>query len=566
MHIDYIVSKLSTDIMQKDIDSFLHLRTISKDNYNTTGYVNSIASKCLFITEPLIKLKMGFPIIIANNPQAFRKSSLRIKKIYVFVDDISNLNNTLSDISMQKVFQIYGNYYFVICEKVKSESWLHEASELVWKYSIINFVWIYYTNKVQLVAYNPFNRTLLNFTETDETFPDKYVNMYGYELDVSICNDEPRNFYKNGNFYGMDGNLMNIILQKLNASVNYHYTDGHMSAVADVRNRKTDFFLVGVIALSYVTFVQFSNPVSMDNVMVLVPKSNMGMFHNGSIIEFTDNVSWSVLLFTIFLLTIITFIMKALVWKFLHYKISNAFMDVLSMLCSLPLATFRNNRFSVKILFTFSYFSAILLQSLLQSTLVSSYVNKFQRGETQTLKELHESDLPVYTLSIFANYLLEHNPIVTNIRNKTIHEIVQSVNRGEKDGAYAVLQSYIFALSNRVYENRKHRNFWRNYQILDECLIPAFKSYIFPLRSPFISIFNKFIMLCNEFGLTQYSFKRDRKHFHDFGKSRKLKLFYFKQMFSVLIYCWILSFVIFVSEIIFYRRKKIILAIRNIGK
>lgn len=530
-------------------------------NYNTTGIINSLSDKCGNLIDWFLKHNIHNPVIIGNNGHNFTPHSFNVRKMYVFIDDITKINSTLYNIDTYNIFASNGQYFFILCE-IFNEAWIHQISEMIWQHSLINFVFIYYINQLNVIGYNPFNKTILNFTETysdENLFPDKFLDLYGYELRVSISEDVPRNFYENEKFYGLDGNLFTLIIEDWNATVKFTYHINLKDAVEDLDEKRTDFCFVGVIAVNNILLYDYTYPPYMDDLIILVPKLGLIPNYLHILLIFNDS-SWVIMLFAFLSLVFITYLIKRKQMN-THYTIGNSGMEIMSIILSIPLPTYLKNITAIKLLFLACFMSAVIISSLLQSKLITTYIQPKQYQEIETLQELELTKLPIYMSTYYRDYLEENRVMKSTVVNVTKPEVINYVRNGYTNGSFALLYSYAWSImygTRASIKRQEQLTLRKTYTILKEHLIPGDKIYLFPKRSPYVQNVNKILRQDREYMLTNtMTFKANLEKAAQVDKFVVLGMMHFLGNFYLLLFGITISIFIFLGEIVYFNWNKI---------
>lgn len=467
--------------------------------------VSDMTNNCRRFTDLFLKSKRNSYVVIGIGKNIVSSKTFVSKSTYVFLDNFVKFNETLIEMNKYNFIYLRGKFKFIICSPVKSDLDLYDFLELVWKNDILNFVFVYYNHGINVVGYNPFNRTIFNYTNTyeeEDIFPDKLVDMYGYKLKVSMFKDFPRNEYVNGQFYGADIVILEIIIKYLNATLEYVLPDGINTSFAgikkDVVSKNSQFSFVSIFATAQQKNVNFSYPLKFDDVVVVVPKAGKIPQYMNTLSVFEENV---VLLFQLCLVIVILllyFLKKRTGTR--HVSIGRAFFEIWILALNNPLWSFKRNVWEVKILFCCWMSFTFLLNSLYRSSLTSATVMPKYYQEFNKLSELRAKKINIYLPQLFINLLPQDASTLNNLKPKPRDEIVRNLFEGKLESAYALPNSYI----ENILMEHKRRNGETIYHILEEHLIPGLGVYMFSEYSPYIRTFNKLFLKNKEFGLSRY--------------------------------------------------------------
>lgn len=552
LYVRYSFSKLTVDNFAKKGNYFASLLNKNRNN-DTIGIINSFTMNCVDFD-----VITTFPLIVANDGHNFTRRSSRIKKIYVFLKDLSSFRKTLDEMDFYYIFDVNGKYYFFVCAQLENENWINEIVELIWKHSIMNFVLIYNSTMTNIIGYNPFNRTILNFTNSLYTdhmlFPDKLSNMYGYEMKVTIYDDWPKNVYQNGKLYGLDGNMLNIILETHNATAKFYYFKTMIEAITHLIDRQSDFIFIGVPGIYIYDIFQYSDATMMDDIIVLVPRSIAYPNHFTIVHIFKSKTTWIIYGLTwICLLSVMCLIKK--LDRTGTENVNKTIFEIFSMHLAVAIPYFHIKLDSKKVFLLFILFAGTIFQSLFNSALLGIFITPKNRNDMKTLNELENSKMPIYIDAIFEESAIFFNPFITNFVNSTQTNITHSLRNLKKDGAYALTESSAHTFADN-FENyiEMNRRFTKTYVKLEEHLIPALKVYLFPHKSPYISIVNNIIrinqeyMLNNKMKLTS-DHKNHKKHF------KVLRMHHMVSSFYMLAFGLLLAITAFIMEVVSFKLK-----------
>lgn len=476
---------------------------LNNNDHKPIGIVNNIQeTNCIdFYTFA------NTPIVIASGFRNYTTNSPKIRQIYVFLDDLESIGKVLSEMDFYYIFDVNGNYYFFVCVQLDDDKWIYEVSELIWRHSIMNFVLIYNTTAINVVGYNPFNKTILNFTNylphyADCTlFPNKLRNMYGYEIQVTLFDDWPKNVYENGKYIGLDSDVLNIVLEVYNATVKFYYFEKLLEAVQHLLDKGSDTIFVSVPALSNYNAFQYSKSSMMDDIIVMVPRTkesqNFSLFFH----IFKTNTIWMIYVLVWFSLITVTCIINKLD-KTHTESINKNIFELISIQFCISIPNFQVKCNPMKIVIIFLLFGGILYQSFLNATLLGILVNEKNGNDIKTLDELVQRKLPLHIDIMFKDSIMFFNSMITNIVNTTQKNVILSLQSFKNDGAYAMTESGIYTFANN-FDNylEMNRRLDDTYVKLEEHLIPTHKVYLLPHKSPYISIINNAITINEEYML-----------------------------------------------------------------
>lgn len=523
------------------------------DNSYTIGIINSLSMECTSHAKDIL----SYPVVIANNEQKFRNLKVKAEKIYVFLDNITEIDTTLKKMDDYFIFDPCGEYYFIICSEISNVSWIYDVSELIWQHSILNFVLIYETPHLNVIGYNPFNKTILNFTHIDfpnDIFPNKFDNLYGYEIKVAIYNDFPRNIYKDGQFRGLDGNLLNLILTFLNATAKYYYFETAFESIICLGRKDADLLFISVSALSNHDGLQFSQSMGMEDLVVIVPRQKEHISISQLFHLFHDKLTWIIYILFWTGVIIITHSIRK-IEKSSRTTVVKTFMDILAIGMALPIPDYNSNGTATKILFLFLFFCTLIFQSLFNGTLLGLFINLHTYNNIKTLQELEDTHMPIFIDTVYLNSAATFNPVITNFQNATQINMLKEVITLKEDRAYALTESYYVHTFAGSYEKslKMERQLKKTYNILKEHVIPSVRVYLFNFKTPYIDVVNKIIRIDQECMLSNHVNSHIYNSKSHVKSSPVLHLQHFAIVFHLLLTGSLLGIIIFITEILWFK-------------
>lgn len=161
-------------------DHFLH------KTYTFCTYINVNLPKARNIADWILK-KNACPYFIATkflyNPKYAVYAVSQVN--FVFVEDIYSIEKVITKTQLYAFWKTEAETHFIICSSVESLTIMPEILDKIWKKNMLNFVVVLVSQKLEVFGYNPFLTTsVLNYTNSNDLFPDKTRNLYGYQLKV----------------------------------------------------------------------------------------------------------------------------------------------------------------------------------------------------------------------------------------------------------------------------------------------------------------------------------------------------------------------------------------------
>lgn len=504
-------------------------------------------------------------VIIVNEKNFINSYNISTTvNILMFIESLDKFEDVMDNLNYYEFINFNGNFQIIFCNGFES-NYLNWAIKLLRRNYVLNFVLVYYHHVLNVVGYNHFTDTLLNFTKNYDAvdiFPNKLNNLYGYELKVSICNDYPRNVYENNSVKGSDLNLLKHITNHINATVKYIVHEDFTGIVDDMRNFKADFSFISYFASHKIHGVRFTQPQYMDNVIILVPDKGPIPLYLNILIVF-DVRYLPALIIPSFSVLITLYLIRKFVLK--ENSFVKTYLDVISLQVNNPLNDFAKNILPIKLILISWIIHCLIINAIYESALITAYVTPKKHTNIDSLEELKESKLKIYIAGDYGTLVSNDNIvkdqlIYDSMRNVTKNLIINKVNYG-----YALPASYASEALHMAMENAKLkktlRDFIRNptFWLLKDILVPLHKVYLFPTRSIYLEKINKLISMDREHSLTKVINSerhkvRHRGRYYLNNQLTVLTLWHMQVSFYMLISGLISATIIFILEMIVYRR------------
>lgn len=542
------------------IKTFLIDTAPEEQNYKLEAIVTNLDDDCNGLIDWYIKNLLRVSVIIANEKYFTSTPNLsKTNSVLVFVESLVKFEEILDNINYYEFINFNGNFKIIFCNSFNAK-YLNFTFKLLRRNYILNFVLVYYYRHVlNVFSFNQFNETVLNFTDSYRTldiFPNKLDNLYGYELKISICDDYPRNIYRNGSIKGSDLSLLKSIVNHINATVKYIVHDNFTGIIDDMRNFKTDFSFIGYFASHKIQGITFTHPQYMDNIIVLVPDKGPIPLYLNILIVFDVRYLPALIIPSISVL-----IMLYLIRKFVLKKSSfiEAYMDVTSLQFNVPVKNFERSKLPIKFLLISWIIHSVIINAVYESALITAYVTPKKYKNINSLEELEESKLKIhvprdYGVLVSNDSLIKDQLIYDSMKNVTKNLINNNINY-----AYALPSSYALEALVVAYEDAKLKKKLRQFLnkprfwTLKDVLVPSHKVYLFPTKSIYMEKINKMILIDREQVLTniinneRHRVRHRRKYYLN-NNLTVLTIWHMQMSFYLLMFGLILATLTFAIE------------------
>lgn len=440
------------------------------------------------------------PVIIGNDN--YKNNNIFVPKakiIFCFIEEFEDIQTFLTRNKQKDFWYNLGYFHFIITKEISKYLNLRRIFVTIWENFIVNFVLVFiHDNKTEVLSYNPFNKTIYNYTKVPLQqkiiFPNKLKNLYKHTLRVAMFNDFPRNFYKKGKFHGRDATLLELFTSKINATLKYIITNQKTNEFKEIHTliltQKADFSFIGHFQIIITKGGKFSYPRQMDDIVVVVKAGDEIPKYLNMVDVFSLNL-WLVLIICFISVTFLLIILNR------GNNCVEIFLQVLVLSLITQLYSFKKLKQSVQFLLIFWSSFSLIICTLFQSILTSVLVDPNYYSNVKSLSELNQRGWKVclpfgmYNTINISSFSLSFIPLPRK-------QIVKKIQSGDTSYAYALPLSYVEPLLKN--DNRKRKIF----SIVDEHLIPGYRAYYFHPQSPYIEAVNDFLLVEKQFVYSYY--------------------------------------------------------------
>lgn len=462
---------------------------------------------CNQFTDAFLSAVTKIPLVVINKNNRSKSHLGEMHEIYVFLSDVRYLPAALAQLHKQFIVDHSGVFQFVFCRSDERPD-LAQLFKSTWNESMLSTLFIYYERKAfNVMGYNPFLKTVLNFTATYQRrellSKNLLKNLHGYPLKASICNDYPRNGVENNQTYGHDLMLLQNIAGYMNATVRYINHRSCKSIINDMVQGTADLSFIGYFTSNNLNNVKYTYPRAMDDVLLLAPQLGTYPMYLNMFLIFSLKAWLSYFFFgAAILLVLYCFRVKT------KARFAECFQDLLTITLNNPLATLKRQRTVAKVLLFAWSTNCFLYNSLFQSSLTSVYVRPHRTRNFRYLQELYDAKLDVYIPEDYAKLVPEENILKGQFVYDSKQNVINDIIGSEKNAAFALPTSYIWNIyrhnSTQKGNGRTQRGWMRpKYFVMYDRLVPGHKVYLFPAKSPYLSEINKYLKVDLEHVLSE---------------------------------------------------------------
>lgn len=518
-------------------------------------------------------------------------------------EDSENIDYCLEAVRKYRTGKRYIKY-LIIFERINSvnlepaRTWLKKTFDIMWEKAALNVIAVFNEGEeIKIYTYNPFDNQMpfipiKNWVGVDIFDSNTSINMHKQELTVSVTpnnntlirTENPRKFE------GIDGRFASLLEKKLNATFVYvTEPDGEIllnetatGAIASVIEGRVNISINSRVlnAHYYAGKVEFTKAFQSENLCVLVPKAEqLPQFYN---LFYTMEIpTWiAAILVTFFA----TFAYKVVQDKNKNLKsleddlqlnwIETFFM-ILQSFFGDSLTRLPNSSPPRLVVITWIMYS-VIISSAFTATLVSKLTFPQYENEIDTLEELHESGLEIIVRQMYVHSM--RPAWDQQLFKKLKHQFHPMYARDYYDHLYRNSTTVAYAMKEiqadyelaRMYNKVTGRPLFYKMQ---QNLVPSCRGYIVTLGSPFLGDISDLYLRFEESGF--FVHWKEMADFHarikgfilddeeieeqeeeedeDEAHKEKVQLGieHMQSAFMLLGFGLMLSFMIFVGEIIF---------------
>lgn len=454
------------------------------------------------------------------------------------------LANTTSDViqrSLKNLKKFSANKkhqkYLVIIDEISNknvnffESWLLEIFQLMWERNVLNVIVIFYLEKqIQLYSYNPFDTENYFIKLHPREFRDLYYrnlgNLHKHHIYVSMFVDGVRSFGKSEHgFDGVDGNVAELLEDKLNATFVYLEDEGNVTKttilgfssnesltddVADVMNERANLSM-NSRWLYEQYMIENTNSYEQNNLCVIVPKARqIPSFYN--LFYTMEAETWIVSILFVIIVTFVYFVVQVANKRVARAKEDELELNTVEILFYMLQSFFGDSltrlpkSASLRLIIITWLSYSLIISSAFTGTLISKIAIPLYENDLETIDELKESGMDILIL----DYVYQTGRIWDSQLFERLKPYLKFMNKSQYD-EYLVKNTtgMAFALSDsradfemaRRGDNKAGRPF---YHKMRDCLIYFPRGYIATIGSPYIGMINDLLGRFFESGFHNY--------------------------------------------------------------
>lgn len=451
---------------------------------------------------------------------------------------------------------------------------LREVFDLCWRWWMVNVVFVLESGGgcIKAFTYDPFKPDYAVRVNSYDVFYNKISNLMGFKLNISMFPNILDAIPAPNGYKGRDGVMANTLMAYLNATYAFiapndgvDYGENHnrvnlTGAFADVAKGKTLLALNSrYLKDEFQEYVEATYPHGRDDLTCLVP-----IVRIKDIKQFFSNFSISVWIpFAVFTAAFVVFVICV------RYVESGS-VDVIRILLTavgINLGQSSDNYFGVgylKVTVLLYMYLSLSLNLAYQSGMTSLFTVPIKPKQINTLQDLAESDLQIFTLVRFRRML--NRSLNVQLSKKIVPKVVtireedQLSHINEHKHFAVVCKNHIAAYA--VMQGENYQSGSQYYRIMAEKPMPSIVCYIVKYGSPLLDRLNVLIGRLIQSGINdqwrkstlhEMTIKGNVHQNEDSSGTNKLTMTNLITIFWFLLFGWGVSFTAFIIELVFHK-------------
>ncbi|KAL3277556.1 hypothetical protein HHI36_012900 [Cryptolaemus montrouzieri] len=438
---------------------------------------------------------------------------------------------------------------------------LTDEMQRLWDFGITRAMFVYFTNKLNAVSFNPFTKILTDLLdlEGEKLFPNYLKNMNRFPFRVSMFQEWPilkkkkETITSRKKWIGRDFVLLEMIARIMNATLKILEPPAetrYIGALEDIRKKKVDFCFVRSFRVMDLDGIFLMTTGDLSTLNVIVPQPHRINQNEVFFLIYQYDV-WICLIIFTFISIMSSRVFVIISKQNPKWNLQEITFKVWGMLMNIPIKNFTNYNLVLRTSSIFWVWACLILSVSFQCRLIDLMTYpQYERG-LRTLKDLENSDLLLYSSHNFTNFfgnsaILKHK---LRVMNHTSMKDFFRINNSNQ--AFAIP---FVVIRGKLNPDLFSATQTANYVILPEPLAYSFAVYMFPENSPYLTEFLFNIMLVKQHGFIDklvgqiHTVSKKFQNVKNIGL--KLSVHHLQPAFWVLCIGYILSVVSMICEII----------------
>lgn len=443
------------------------------------------------------------------------------KLYFVFLNELDDFYSVLPAIRRIYFWRDRDRVVVVIGENYNGSD-LKPIFLFCFQFYIINIAFAFLKDEIQIFSYNPFSGDYSLGLDPRDLFPDKFRDLYGYQLKISMFPsvDNPS---EKGVYQGRDGMMSRTISRHINAT--YTYVHPRVTGRAPVLNQYDDVaervvhvgFNTRYVKFNFKNLIEKTYPHDRDDLACFTPKIRAQKFSG-----LTSLLSQTVWLLSLGVsLFFFAYVAADALIRRRRVDVVHILMTLLLLLFNKPVKERRNFNFRLALVsyLIFCFFLNTVMVCRLTSILTAP--EPFR--DIDTVKELAETDYEILTIDRFQELL--NASLLANLKTKifprlTIIDEPQYLPEMRKCRNVVFICKDHLAHYARIQPDN-YPNGVQFYRVMKEKILPTLSCYIVSYGSPFLARLDTLVSRIVESGINEYW---KRKTWHKLGMHDRLRL------------------------------------------
>ncbi|CRK93889.1 CLUMA_CG007416, isoform A [Clunio marinus] len=406
--------------------------------------------------------------------------------------------------------------------------------------------------------------TLEDIKKFSVVFPDKLKNFHNYQFPILFLNEYSRCMIRDGKVDGINFRVMNMIMNKFNGALNITAIFDPVDPQASLKVRKyfygsnAEFSLSTTIELTH--WKKWIYTHDENGYCALIPKPPRLTFLHFILTPF-DGLSWT---FMITSIVVCSIFWKLLTRSYNYLRSNSPFFFIFGVIAnflgqSIP---FRNSRRIQKLLLQLCVLMTFIMGNAYQSLIIASMSTSRDGRRFNTWQEMFSSNLSFESGEIFYNIMN---------RSGDFPDVVSRINVTRKINFERIALKNVVGVS-RCYDlqalidHGTDFDVMEHFYLLPEKFMPFIEKFPLSPSSAVVETFQRIFDYIFESGIRQYldrqflnSFKRnvDERTKFIINEDYLLTMNDVYGIFLILVGGYVVSFFVFICELIWRHRKKI---------
>ncbi|KAF7271227.1 hypothetical protein GWI33_015856 [Rhynchophorus ferrugineus] len=464
----------------KFMEYFLRLKIPDKKHHAIVNV--NFATSNEFIDKLIAEKYLNGTFELYNDPIKSSKEDYQFANVFVFVKTLDNINN-VTEIFLKNQMQGHGdrNFHYLVQNLLTNKTRsFKKFLKLFWiKHQILNYVLI--SRNLQIFSYQPYRDQIIKYTNKELTegllFPNKLRNLYGYKLKIQMFYvDDTLLPKENGDCSGVDCDTIKYIFKYLNASYDIlpyenNVTFGHYftAGIHNIKIERSDM-LANSVTLFPEHLPYSTSPFRQMQMVIVLPKApEIPIF--GNIFHVYNTEIWVCWGFLKLLFSISFYLFK----KYMHV-----------------------NTYGVRIFLILYFLYSIEFTNSFQGSIITALTTPKYRKNIDTLEELIQSGIPIYSEHTFIKYMAEKYK--KHFRMMHYNEEEDRLSNLTLDGAYLVPDYWVDLLMRKRTQDGKPYS--EIYHVVKERVSGhGVVTFLVRNKSPYREIFRQLSVKRLDFGL-----------------------------------------------------------------